>query len=130
MGQSPIFSRTYNVVHALIQALPPLESKFVGHLGESQVPNGDRVILLLHGRYREVLQNARQDCETHVLDEFVAHAGSTSTAERQKVFRLQQSSVLHESVRHEFLRAGPQIGGHVQIVIVQEDERVLLDSEA
>ena len=125
MGQSPIFSRTYNVVHALIQALPPLESKFVGHLGESQVPNGDRVILLLHGRYREVLQNAR-----HVLDEFVAHAGSTSTAERQKVFRLQQSSVLHESVRHEFLRAGPQIGGHVQIVIVQEDERVLLDSEA
>ena len=87
-GSVPIFSRTYNVVHALIQALPPLESKFVSHLGESQVSNRDRVILLLHRRYREVLQNACQDRETHVLDQFIAHAGSTTTAERQKVLRL------------------------------------------
>jgi len=110
-----------------IIVLPFLEAEAEGVLRKRQVADGDLVELVLHRQYIEILQQRGYCREAEILDHLVAHAGTPTAAEWQEVLWLQESAVLHESLRHKLLRGGPQLLRHVQIVIVQEDECVLLD---
>lgn len=107
--------------------LPTFETKIEGALRKREIADGDLVLLILYRHYVEVLQQCGYRREADVLDHFVAHARPPTAAERQKVLGLLKSAILHESLRHELFRGGPQLARHVQVVVVQEDERVLFD---
>jgi hypothetical protein len=109
----------------LFVLLSPVECEGEGVFGQGQRPHRNCIIGTIR-HYRVLLHQPSQNPKTDQLHHLGTHAAPLAAAERQEMVRFGEAIVFDEPLRLEHVRLLPQLFGHAEVVVVQEDDGALL----